>query len=360
MFVVAYFSIAVSYDKNENQTINEIFREHKESCVEPTHPPATTTTTRTMADLPKPTTTSHKAALDMDADTFDSDRYLQKVLKVCTVRKCTFSNIHLTHPPQPTHPHQKQDCSLKQVMDTEAAIVRDTQTLHSDMQTLVYENYNKFISATDTIRQMKTDFKQMETEMTLLSTKMTTINEFSGRIAGTLHGTRQQLGKLAQQHALLQKLQFLSSLPATLKAQRAAGDYAQAVHDFAHAQKVLHQYGSQPAFSGIRADCEHTMADIRRLLRADFEQSAAAAGQLRATGALLLQLDERPAELAQAMLASATQRLHQQLVVLQDQGDRDVQRFVALSVEGFLNDLSLVVGSYAEMFYAPAILERER
>lgn len=39
-------------------------------------------------------------------------------------------------------------------MDNEAEIIRDTQTLHSDMQTLVYENYNKFISATDTIRKV--------------------------------------------------------------------------------------------------------------------------------------------------------------------------------------------------------------
>jgi hypothetical protein len=39
-------------------------------------------------------------------------------------------------------------------MDHEVEIVRDTQTLHSDMQTLVYENYNKFISATDTIRKV--------------------------------------------------------------------------------------------------------------------------------------------------------------------------------------------------------------
>lgn len=71
-------------------------------------------------------------------------------------------------------------------MDTEAAIVKDTQTLHSDMQTLVYENYNKFISATDTIRKMKTDFKKMETEMNLLVSKMTSITEFSGQITGTL------------------------------------------------------------------------------------------------------------------------------------------------------------------------------
>ena len=30
------------------------------------------------------------------------------------------------------------------------------------MQTLVYENYNKFIAATDTIRKMRVDFRDME------------------------------------------------------------------------------------------------------------------------------------------------------------------------------------------------------
>jgi hypothetical protein len=39
-------------------------------------------------------------------------------------------------------------------MDQQSDIIQDTQTLHSDMQTLVYENYNKFISATDTIRKV--------------------------------------------------------------------------------------------------------------------------------------------------------------------------------------------------------------
>lgn len=47
-------------------------------------------------------------------------------------------------------------------MDHEAEIIKNTQTLHSDMQTLVYENYNKFISATDTIR--KVNIKQLEAD----------------------------------------------------------------------------------------------------------------------------------------------------------------------------------------------------
>ena len=39
-------------------------------------------------------------------------------------------------------------------MEQEQAMVKDIRSLDSDMQTLVYENYNKFISATDTIRKV--------------------------------------------------------------------------------------------------------------------------------------------------------------------------------------------------------------
>ena len=42
--------------------------------------------------------------------------------------------------------------SLPELMDKEAEMVQHIKSLDSDMQTLVYENYNKFISATDTIR----------------------------------------------------------------------------------------------------------------------------------------------------------------------------------------------------------------
>jgi len=40
-------------------------------------------------------------------------------------------------------------------MDKEAEMVQHIKSLDSDMQTLVYENYNKFISATDTIRTVR-------------------------------------------------------------------------------------------------------------------------------------------------------------------------------------------------------------
>ncbi|EAA11747.3 AGAP005584-PA [Anopheles gambiae str. PEST] len=260
---------------------------------------------------------------DMDGSSFDADRYLQKLLK---------------------------ECSLKQIMDTEATIVRQTQTLHSDMQTLVYENYNKFISATDTIRKMKTDFKSMETEMNLLMANMNSITEFSERITDTLQETRSQLTRLSGKHQLLKKLQFLSSLPAKLKTLIEEENYQQAVQEYSHAQKVLQQYGQQPSFQGIQEDCIKILDELKDRLKGEFRQTGKSAQSLTEIGELLLQLGERPSSLAKEMLECASKRLHEQIVVLQDQTDRDMIEFIDLGIEGFLKDLTLVISSYSDMF----------
>jgi len=44
---------------------------------------------------------------------------------------------------------------MKELVYKDQQLTQQVKTLDSDMQTLVYENYNKFISATDTIRKMK-------------------------------------------------------------------------------------------------------------------------------------------------------------------------------------------------------------
>lgn len=101
------------------------------------------------------------------------------------------------------------------------------------------------------------------------------------------------------------------------------------------------------------------MEEIRVQLKQDFEAAIVSAHSLAAIGDLLLQLNEKPSDLARDMLASATQRLHQQIVILHDQTERDMMEFVDMSIEGFLNDLSLVVGSYSEMFFSRSVLGRE-
>ncbi|GJQ75489.1 hypothetical protein Trydic_g17576 [Trypoxylus dichotomus] len=244
-----------------------------------------------------------------------------------------------------------KECSLRQIMDHEAEVVKDTQTLHSDMQTLVYENYNKFISATDTIRKMKTDFKKMETEMDLLASNMESITSFSDQISSTLQGTRQQINKLSGVHLLLKRLQFLFKLPSTLKIRMEEKKYAQAVQDYIHAQRVLQQYGNMASFKGIQSDCEIILKELKLELRSNFSNSDATAKQLAESVDLLLQLEEPPKELCMEFLACAEKRLGEQLVMLRDQSEhRDITEFVDLGCTGFLSDLCLVVASFHDMF----------
>ena len=174
-----------------------------------------------------------------------------------------------------------------QIMDIESDMTQQIRALDSDMRTLIYENYAKFINATDTIKQMKTDFKQMEEEMTQLSDNMANITNFrwgshlkimfsrklgrlavnlveyamayvlmssnhfrSGKISSRLEDRRERMNKLSSVHGLLQKLQFLMDLPTTLKEKIDNGEYGQAVRVYQKARRVLEAYKDMPSFRG--------------------------------------------------------------------------------------------------------------
>ncbi|RZC32351.1 vacuolar protein sorting-associated protein 51 -like [Asbolus verrucosus] len=190
-----------------------------------------------------------------------------------------------------------KESNLKQIMDHESDIVKDTQTLHSDMQTLVYENYNKFISATDTIRKMKVDFKKMENEMDLLASNMASITSFSDQINSTLQDTRQQISKLSG-HEWKKKV--------TLRP-----------------FKIIYMH----------KEFWNNMA-IYHLSKG-----------------LKLTLNEPANELCSEFLVCAEKRLSDQLVLLKDQSEqRDITEFIDLGCSGFLSDLCLVVASFDDMF----------
>jgi len=102
----------------------------------------------------------------IDNGAFDPDRYFERLLRSQGVRR---------------------------LLKTDQSMLRDIKKLDSDMKTLVYENYNKFISATDTIRDMKTNVENMEEEMQRLTANMDTITLVSDNITATLAPRRYPL-----------------------------------------------------------------------------------------------------------------------------------------------------------------------
>lgn len=239
-------------------------------------------------------------------------------------------------------------------MDTEAIIVKDTQTLQSEMQTLVYENYNKFITATETIRQMKTDFLMMENEMKKLQENMNDITESSNQITNVLQETRTNLTTLTEKSNLLKKLSAISSLPAKLKQLVDDKNYTQAVQEFNRSQWIFQHYGNQASFKGIQEDCKKIMNDLRVKLKSDFECADKKTKTIELTqiGDLLLQLGESPSDLSKEILLLTSQRLHDELINLQDQTERDMIEFVDIGIENFLSELIAISSVFFEMFIA--------
>uniref|UniRef100_A0A8C2WKN2 Vacuolar protein sorting-associated protein 51 homolog n=1 Tax=Cyclopterus lumpus TaxID=8103 RepID=A0A8C2WKN2_CYCLU len=253
----------------------------------------------------------------------------------------------------------RRECSLAELMDQETCMVKQIRSLDSDMQTLVYENYNKFISATDTIRKMKNDFKKMEDEMDGLSANMAAITEFSACISGTLQDQHAQITKLSGVHTLLRKLQFLFELPARLNKCLEMQAYAQAVRSHRRARCVLQQYSHLPSFKGIQDDCHAIMDKLAQELRQKFRDGGSSAKDLSECVELLLQLDEPAEELCDKFLSHARSRLESDLQGLEAEirpaipsptSNTDILEFIDRGCNEFVSSLCLVITSYQELF----------
>jgi len=72
--------------------------------------------------------------------------------------------------------------SLEELLNLEYNLTSEIKELDGSIQTLVYENYNKFISATDTIRSMKVNVESMETELHELLDSMNKIDSLANNV----------------------------------------------------------------------------------------------------------------------------------------------------------------------------------
>lgn len=95
----------------------------------------------------------------MDSPAFQADRHIAQMTKSYTVDR---------------------------LLAEHRGMAREIKNLDSDMQQLVYENYNKFIAATDTIRAMKGNVDGMETDMDRLKTNMGERHRVAFRLACSL------------------------------------------------------------------------------------------------------------------------------------------------------------------------------
>ena len=128
---------------------------------------------------------------------------------------------------------------------------------------LIYENYNKFISATETIKRMKTNVESMEGDMSAVSSKMESISKSSHQLDDSLAGKREKIDKFVRIKRLLSRLDFLSELPEKLEAMIQHEKYLQAVDLYNKAIKILTKHSHILSFKNIKERTVSMMADLR-------------------------------------------------------------------------------------------------
>ena len=204
-------------------------------------------------------TATEDESFDIDAGGFAPERYVESLL---------------------------QTKSMEELLRCDDKMVKEVKSLDSDMRELVYENYNKFIAATDTIRKMRGDVASMEQEMEKLTATMDQVGASSGALNTSLASKRDDVDKLVGVRRLLQKLEFLFELPAKLGAAIDEGRYGAAVADFTQVSGILRRYSHVSSFEAIRVEssvaidglCVTLMAAVRAALSASVRQQAETAG----------------------------------------------------------------------------------
>ena len=230
--------------------------------------------------------------------------------------------------------------SLPELAAYDEKLAMDTKSLDANMQNLVYENYNKFIGATDTIREMRHSVGEIESEMEHLNTHMSALKEKNDKLNRKLGPNIEKTEQLVGVRRLLERLEFLFDLPVRLKRCIELNALSQAVRSYNVAADVLQRYSHVPSLHQIYVDASKTIEELKAHLRSQVEGShdKKSISNVIESIQLLVQLHEPHDKLKELFLT--WQRRH--LLSVMD-------RFLSSYQENSLNSLQHTYGSDANL-----------
>ena len=128
--------------------------------------------------------------------------------------------------------------------------------LDSTMQTLVYENYSKFISATDAIRSIGQSVDLSNEGLDRLHDKMQVVEENTKKLENSLSEKRKQVVEKLKLKRLLNRLTRLVELPVTLRGMKEKGEYRFLMKDYLDAMKILTRHTDNfESLKNIEGEC---------------------------------------------------------------------------------------------------------
>ena len=220
-----------------------------------------------------------RASTPLDSSYFDADVHLRRLIK---------------------------ESRLGALVEQHRALAADVGALDSDMQTLVYENYNKFIVATDIIRAMDGAMGGLDSRLQQLEVRIGGAVTRSEAVNGILEQRQGAIMELKQTREMLRQLQLVLEVPRKLKAALSQGAFEIAVDTYAEVAPVLKRHGNRKSLRKVAAEVESFRAEAAERLRGQLHSSPDTTSE---TIQLIARLDESTASLMDDFLGCQRRRL---------------------------------------------------
>eukprot|EP00566_Odontella_aurita_P004032 CAMPEP_0113600712 /NCGR_PEP_ID=MMETSP0015_2-20120614/42849_1 /TAXON_ID=2838 /ORGANISM="Odontella" /LENGTH=1196 /DNA_ID=CAMNT_0000508979 /DNA_START=68 /DNA_END=3658 /DNA_ORIENTATION=+ /assembly_acc=CAM_ASM_000160 len=158
--------------------------------------------------------------------------------------------------------------SVHALLETDESLALDIRSLDSTMQTLVYENYSKFIDATDAIRSIGQSVDSSKAGLARLRLGIDRIEAGTSAVDAALREKRDAVAEKIRVKRLLARLDALLRLPKTLRTQIDAGRYRLAARSHMSATAILgrHSAGFE-SLKSIEVECNAILSDMMQELR---------------------------------------------------------------------------------------------
>jgi hypothetical protein len=210
---------------------------------------------------------------------------------------------------------QLREQSIKGLIEENKKMVEFKEEIDTEIQKLVSENYQKFISATDMIRLMKDNVESMQEKMDSLMDQVSLISNSSNSIEDAFTPSRKDVEKLLDVSQTLKKLEFLLELPSRLKRCIQKNSFDKAVHYYQRCRDTLQQYNRVHfrSFDTIRQESEKIIEELKITLRNCVRDVESDFQKQLSYSALLLSLGESVDTLLVDLFAARRTRLQRYL-----------------------------------------------
>ena len=202
--------------------------------------PSSPTDVSTGAHTPSSNVENAAKASPLDEEGFDADGYIKSVLA---------------------------NQSLEGVLKVEAGLINEIKGLDGERKALVYDNYSKLITATDTIRKMRTNMDPLTPTTGTLGMAVGYIAETAAglAVAGRKNGDdrrevdEEEENKVQKKKRQRETVRWVVETPMRLRNMLEKGEKEEAERDWDMVKKILEQWKEVQGVDELREECKRIM-----------------------------------------------------------------------------------------------------